>query len=163
MPTTALSLRYTPRLSLHWQPLSWDLIIAGLPLLPPPLLFTSISVFPVYTSSVLLLDTATATPGVSNTVLAAGLTLGMAVFWWLFNRSIAANDATNKETKDAVQTLTALVTEMRLERKEDSQLTKYLKERQGALEEENKSLHKSVNAFDTYLTVQAANHKPANY
>jgi hypothetical protein len=60
-----------------------------------------------------------------------------------------------------VQALTCLVTEMRLERKDDRQLVNYLKERQDVLEKENKSLHTSVQSFDKYLAVlQATTHTP---
>jgi ABC-type transport system involved in cytochrome bd biosynthesis fused ATPase/permease subunit len=150
--------RYSYRCPPLWPPPSWEQVVAGLPLLPNHFLAACIAVLPVFTASVVLLDSAPSSSGTTNVVLAAGLTFAMAVFWWLFNRTSAASDAvnkelkeSNKETKDAVVALTTLVTEMRLERKDDHLLTKYLKERQDKLETENKSLHTSVQAFDKYL------------
>ncbi|TGD80311.1 hypothetical protein [Hymenobacter wooponensis] len=78
-----------------------------------------------------------------------GAVIGVAA--WLLNRTVSGFDASTKETKDAVHQLTQLVTEMRLERKDDRQLVNYLKERQDNLEKENKVLHTSVQAFDKYL------------
>lgn len=156
MTDATMLARYQPRLLLEWPPPSWQQVVAGLPILPNDLLAFSIAVLPAYTFSVVLLDTALAVP---NVVVGGFITICLAAFMWFLNRNQSATDAANKETKEAVQALTALVTEMRMERKEDRLLTSYLKERQDALETENKSLRTSVQAFDTYLAVQVATKK----
>lgn len=142
----------------EWLPLpaywpGWQEALAGLPALPTPIIVLAVSIFPLYTSSVLLLDAA---PAIPNAVLAAGLAMVIGVVGWLINRTITGFDTATKETKEAVHALTLLVTEMRLERKDDRQLTNYLKERQDALEKENTTLRTSTAAFDKYLAVQAA-------
>ncbi|WP_135436199.1 hypothetical protein [Hymenobacter fodinae] len=111
---------------------------------------------PSYTFLVVLLDVGSVMP---TPVLAGlvGAVIGVAA--WLLNRTVAGFDASTKETKDAVHQLRELVTEMRLERKDDRQLVNYLKERQDKLEDENTSLRKSVTAFDVFLEVQKASGK----
>ncbi|TGE04752.1 hypothetical protein EU556_21465 [Hymenobacter fodinae] len=148
--------RYVPRYSLLWPPPSWQQVVAGLPLLPNHFLAVCIAVLPSYTFLVVLLDVGSVMP---TPVLAGlvGAVIGVAA--WLLNRTVAGFDASTKETKDAVHQLRELVTEMRLERKDDRQLVNYLKERQDKLEDENTSLRKSVTAFDVFLEVQKASGK----
>lgn len=107
---------------------------------------------PLFTSSVLLLDAA---PAVPNVVVGAAIAAVVAVVGWLLNRTIQGFDTATKDTKEAVRALTELVTEMRLERKDDRVLTNYLKERQDKLEHENEVLRSSISAFDRHIAVQA--------
>ncbi|WP_135433019.1 hypothetical protein [Hymenobacter fodinae] len=111
---------------------------------------------PTYTLSVVLLDAALAVP---NVVVGGFITVSLAFVLWFINRNQATTDATNKDTKEAVLALTKLVTEMRMERKEDRVVVDYLKERQDKLEEENEVLRKSVHAFDVFIEVQKASGK----
>ncbi|TGE07698.1 hypothetical protein EU556_08060 [Hymenobacter fodinae] len=148
--------RYAPRYPLLWPPPSWQQVVAGFPLLPTPFLAACIAVLPTYTLSVVLLDAALAVP---NVVVGGFITVSLAFVLWFINRNQATTDATNKDTKEAVLALTKLVTEMRMERKEDRVVVDYLKERQDKLEEENEVLRKSVHAFDVFIEVQKASGK----
>ncbi|SDZ00733.1 hypothetical protein [Hymenobacter psychrophilus] len=150
----ATSVRYLPHLLPAGALLpSWQQVAAGALLLPAPLYMATILTLPVFEFNVLLLDSAASMP---TPLLAGGVTVVIAVVGWLLNRTISGFDTSTQETKQAVNALTALVTEMRLERKDDRQLTAYLKERQDKLEEENRSLRSSVNAFDRHIAVAAA-------
>ncbi|MBG8552365.1 hypothetical protein [Hymenobacter guriensis] len=115
------------------------------------MLVLSVTALPLFTASVLLLDAA---PAIPNVAVGAGLAAVVAVVGWLINRTITGFDTATKETKEAVHALTLLVTEMRLERKDDRVLTNYLKERQDKLEHENEVLRGSVAAFDRHLAIQ---------
>lgn len=141
--------RYHPPLVLP----TWAELVSALAALPVSLYMFCLLPFPLFTLDVILLDTAA---GLPTPVLAGGVTVVIAIVGWLLNRTISGFDASTKETKEAVTALTLLVTEMRLERKDDRQLVAYLKERQDKLETENTSLRTSVNAFDRHLAVQQA-------
>lgn len=149
----AVSLRYRPRYELRWPAPTWQQVVAGLPHIPAVLYMPCLLAFPVFTYTTLLLDAA---PGIPTPLWAGGVTAVIGVVAWLLNRTISGFDSSTKETKEALHALTALVTEMRLERKDDRQLVAYLKERQDNLEVENRSLRTSINAFDRHLAVQQA-------
>lgn len=154
------STRYLPRFWVDWPVFDWQQVLAGLPYVPTPILISCVSVLPLYTLLVVLLDSALAVP---NVLVGGLITIMLTVCMWFINRNQTASDAaskraedSNKKTEEAVHALTALVMEMRIERKEDRLLTTYLKERQDKLEHENASLRHSVQAFDTFIAVQVA-------
>lgn len=137
----------------HWQGYvpGWPEVVAGLALFSPFFYMVLTALLPLFTASVLLLDAA---PAVPNVAIGGIVTVAIAVVGWLLNRTISGFDTATKETKEAVHALTQLVTEMRLERKDDRQLTVYLKERQDKLEHENEVLRNSVAAFDRHIAIQ---------
>ena len=122
---------------------------------PGPHMLFSFTVLPFLTVTTLLLDAAPHSPAVSNTVVGAGITLVLSIIAWLLNRTIAGFDASSRKTEEAVKALTELVTEMRMERRDDRQLTLYLKERQDKLEQENASLRNSFHNFDKQIALAA--------
>ena len=88
---------------------------------------------------------------VFNIVLSAGLAVVVGFVGWLLNRAINSFDTSVKDTKEAVNALTKLVGDMRLEMADGHRLVDYLEKRIETLEHKKETLEKSFQEMDKII------------
>ncbi|MGI4864202.1 MAG: hypothetical protein ACRYFZ_09795 [Janthinobacterium lividum] len=92
-----------------------------------------------------------ASPAFTNILLASSLGIVVGVVGWLLNRTIGAFDASVKDTKEAVRTLTELFSELRVEINDGHRLVDYLEKRVDTLEKKKETLEKAFTEMDKVI------------
>jgi hypothetical protein len=87
----------------------------------------------------------------TNILLATGLGLVVGVVGWLLNRTIGAFDSSVKKTEEAVQSLTKLFGELRMEINDGHRLVDYLEKRVDVLEHKKEVLEKGFAEMDKII------------
>ncbi len=143
MPYTVTpSIRYW--LPLPWVAPSWQQIVAGLPVLPPPLLMTTVLALPLSTVNTLLLDAGSSLP---TPVVGGIVTVAILVVGWMLSRIITAFDK-------SVQKMEETITVISKEQTASTKLLEYMEKRIGQLEHKKEVLEKSFAEMDKLIAVQ---------
>ncbi|WP_187452824.1 hypothetical protein [Hymenobacter sp. BT491] len=112
---------------------------------------------PLYSTSVLLLDTA---PAIPNVFVGGVVTVSIGVVGWLLNRAIGNSDANVRELKEVVTALTKLVGEIGTQQQASQQLTKYMEKRIETLEIKKETLEKAFTEMDKIIDREIIHRKP---
>lgn len=147
MPYSAYSSSIRTWYPIPWHLPSWELVLSGIPELPPSIYMPAILALPLYSFNTLLLDAAASSTSMPAPVWGGIVTVAIAVVGWLLNRTISAFDSSVKKMEE---TITAISKEQTASTK----LLEYMEKRIVTLEHKKEVLEKSFAEMDKLIAVQ---------